>query len=234
MSTILVTGANRGIGLEVCRQLAQVGHHVILSARSREKGEAAVAGLAREKLNVEFLELDVSREESIRTAAEELKQRHRALHVLINNAAILPTWGGTILDLTPAELNEVFNCNVLGPLLLTQALVPLLEAGKPARVLNVSSLLGSLEKMGDGWASYGLSKVTLNGLTRKLADALEGRGISVNSVSPGWVRTEMGLMGGAGPDRSVGQGAAGLVWLATEAPHDQTGRFFQDKNEMPW
>ena len=160
---ILVTGGNKGIGLEVCRQLARAEHRVFLGARSPERGQAAVAALKREGLIVEFLELDMSNEKSIASATKDLGSRVKTLHVLINNAAILQTWMGSIVDVTADEMRETFNTNVVGPVLLTQALLPLLEAGRPARVINVSSGLGSIEQMSDGWPGYGVSKAALNG-----------------------------------------------------------------------
>ena len=132
--TILVTGGNKGIGLEVCRQLAKAGHRVFLSARSVERGQAAVATLKKEGLTVEFLEMDVADDKSIVRAGKELGGKIKALNVLINNAAILQTWMGTILDVTADELRDTFNTNVVGPVLLTQALLPLLEAKR--RVLG--------------------------------------------------------------------------------------------------
>jgi NAD(P)-dependent dehydrogenase (short-subunit alcohol dehydrogenase family) len=229
--SILVTGANKGIGLEICRQLSRLGHSVILSARSAERGEKAVDSLAAEKLKVEFLLLDTSDENSIVRAARELKQRVKALNVLINNAAILDIWQGSVLDAKAADLRDTFATNVLGPFLLTQALLPLLEAGKPARVINVSSRLGSVQDMTDGWPGYGISKAALNALTRKLALALEPRGISVNAASPGWVRTEMGT---EDANLSVEQGAHNIIHLITEAPPSFTNRFVLGKDEIPW
>ncbi len=231
MSTILVTGGNKGIGLEICRQLAQAGHHVILSARSAERGEAAVAALAQEGLQVEFLLLDTSSETSIAAAATELKKRHKALHVLINNAAILQTWQGTILDVTAAELRETFETNTIGPVLLTLALLPLLEAGKPARVINVSSRLGSVAGMSDGWPGYGISKAALNAATRKLAEALEPKGIAVNAASPGWVKTDMGT---DSAPLTVDQGAKNIIRLITGVPASQTNTFLEANGEIPW
>ena len=229
--TILVTGANKGIGLEVCRQLARAGHRVILSARSVERGEAAVAKLKKEGIQVEFLQLDISDESKIAAAAKELKNRLTALHVLINNAAVLQTWMGSILDVTGKELRETFETNVTGPILLTQALLPLLEAGKPARVINVSSMLGSVAQMADGWPAYGVSKAALNAATRKFAAVLKSRGISVNAASPGWVKTDMGT---DDAPLSVEQGGRNIARLVTDFPASTTNKFLQEHGEHPW
>jgi NAD(P)-dependent dehydrogenase (short-subunit alcohol dehydrogenase family) len=229
--TILVTGANKGIGLEICRQLARLEHRVILSARSAERGEGAVKTLAAEGLKVEFLLLDTADEGSILRAARGLKQRIPALNVLINNAAILDTWQGTILEAKAADLRDTFITNVLGPVLLTQALLPLLEAGKPSRIINVSSQLGSVQNMTDGWPGYGISKAALNAATRKLAAALAQRGVSVNAASPGWVRTEMG---GESAPLTVEHGAKNIVRLVTDVPQTLTNHFLEEKGEIPW
>jgi len=229
--TILVTGGNKGIGLEICRQLAKLDHHVILSARSAERGETAVRELAQAGLKVEFLLLDTADENSILRAARELGQRINALHVLINNAAILDLWQGSILDAKAADLRDTFVTNTLGPVLLTQALLPLLEAGKPSRVINVSSQLGSVQNMTDGWPGYGISKAALNAATRKLAPALAPRGISVNAASPGWVRTEMGT---ENAPLTVEHGAQNIIRLITDVPHSLTNHFLEEKGEIPW
>jgi NAD(P)-dependent dehydrogenase (short-subunit alcohol dehydrogenase family) len=229
--TILVTGGNKGIGLEVCRQLARAKHRVILSARSVERGQAAVATLKKEGLTVEFLELDMSDEANIAKAVADLKKRISALNVLINNAGILQTWMGSILDVTAEELRETFNTNVIGPVLLTQALLPLLDAGKPARVINVSSQLGSVANMSDGWPGYGISKAALNAATRKFAAALESRGISVNAASPGWVKTDMGT---EDAPLSLEQGGHNIARLVTDFPAGTTNKFLQEHGEYPW
>jgi len=228
---ILVTGGNKGIGFEICRQLAKAGHHVILSARSAERGEKAVKTLAAEGLKVDFLLLDMGDDGSIQRAARELKQRIPALNVLINNAAILNDWQGSVLNTTAADLRETLNINTVGPIVLTLALLPLLEAGKPARVINVSSQLGSVQNMTDGWASYGISKAALNAATRKLAQALQGRGIAVNAASPGWVKTEMGT--DAAP-LSVEQGAKNITRIITDMPPTLTDHYLEEHGQIPW
>jgi NAD(P)-dependent dehydrogenase (short-subunit alcohol dehydrogenase family) len=228
---ILVTGGNKGIGFEICRQLARGGHHVILSARSAERGEKAVKALADEGLKVDFLLLDTGDDASIQRAARELKQRVKALHVLINNAAILNDWQGSVLNTNAADLRETLNINTVGPVILTLALLPLLEAGKPARVINVSSQLGSVQNMTDGWASYGISKAALNAATRKLAQALKGRGISVNAASPGWVKTEMGT---DSAPLSVEHGAQNIIRIITDLPATLTDHYLEENGEIPW
>ncbi len=228
--TILVTGANKGIGLEVCRQLARLNHNVILSARSAEKGEAAVKQLASEGLKVDFLLIDTAEEDSILRAARELKQRIKSLNVLINNAAILDTWQGSIVTAKAFDLLSTFNTNTVGPVMLTLALLPLLEAGKPARVINVSSQLGSVQNMADGWAGYGISKAALNAATRKLAQALKPRGISVLAASPGWVKTDMGT---ASALLSLEQGGHNIARLI-DLPPSLTDKFLEENGEIPW
>jgi NAD(P)-dependent dehydrogenase (short-subunit alcohol dehydrogenase family) len=228
---ILVTGGNKGIGFEICRQLAKAGHHVVLSARSAERGEKAVKALADEDLKVDFLLLDTGDDASIQRAARELKQRLKALHVLINNAAILNDWQGSVLNTNAADLRETLNINTVGPIVLTLALLPLLEAGKPARVINVSSQLGSVQNMTDGWASYGISKAALNAATRKLAQALKPRGISVNAASPGWVKTEMGT---DSAPLTVEHGAQNIIRIITDMPATLTDHYLEEHGEIPW
>jgi NAD(P)-dependent dehydrogenase (short-subunit alcohol dehydrogenase family) len=228
---ILVTGGNKGIGFEICRQLAKAGHHVVLSARSAERGEKAVKALAAEGLKADFLLLDMGDDASIQRAARELKQRLKALNVLINNAAILNDWQGSVLNTNAADLRETLNINTVGPVILTLALLPLLEAGKPARVINVSSQLGSVQNMTDGWASYGISKAALNAATRKLAQALKGRGISVNAASPGWIRTEMGT---DSAPLSVEHGAQNITRIITDMPATLTDHYLEENGQIPW
>ena len=232
--TILVTGANKGIGYEICRQLARRGARVFLGSRDAGRGGAAVAKLQAENsaANVELLPLDVASTAGIDEAVAALGAKTRSLDVLINNAGVLEDRDGTILETDLALLRHTLEINALGPLYLTQKLVPLLAAASDgARIINVSSGLGQLHEMTDEYPSYSISKTALNAITLQFADALKSKNIAVNTISPGWVRTEMG---GLGASLSVEEGADTPVWLATEAPLSLTGQFLRARQPIPW
>ena len=227
--TALVTGANKGIGFEVVRELARLGLRVFLGARDVKAGRAAVEKLGAGD-DVVFVELDITKPAGIRRAAEEVARQSDRLDVLINNAGILLDEDKDALTITPEIFETTLRTNTLGPWLVTQAFVPLLQKSREARVINVSSGGGQLDGGADGWApAYCVSKTALNGVTVQLAAALPK--VAVNCVCPGWVRTEMG---GENADRSVAEGAATIVWLATDAPHDLTGKFVKDRKVIPW
>jgi NAD(P)-dependent dehydrogenase (short-subunit alcohol dehydrogenase family) len=227
--TALVTGANKGIGFEVAREAARLGLRVFLGARNIEAGRAAADKL-KSAGDVIFLEMDVSKADSIHRAAEQIAGQTDRLDVLINNAGILRDDDKNALSISPEIFEETLRTNTLGPWLVTQAFVPLLEKSAAPRVVNVSSGGGQLEEGADGWApAYCVSKTALNGVTVQLAAALPK--FAVNSVCPGWVRTDMG---GENASRSVAEGAATIVWLAIEAPHDLTGKFVKDRKVIPW
>jgi NAD(P)-dependent dehydrogenase (short-subunit alcohol dehydrogenase family) len=227
--TALVTGANKGIGFEVVRELARMDFRVFLGARNVKAGRAAVEKLSAGG-DVVFIEIDVSDADSIRSAFEEVAGQCDHLDVLINNAGILLDEDKSALTITPEIFETTLRTNTLGPWLVTQAFVPLLKKSSEPRIVNVSSGGGQLEDGTDGWApGYCVSKTALNGVTVQLAAALSK--FAVNSVCPGWVRTDMG---GEGANRSVAEGAATIVWLATDAPHDLTGKFVKDRKVIPW
>src|SRR5205814_3044849 len=185
-----------------------------------------------EKLSagVTFLEIDVSNGDSIRRAAEELGRQAARLDVLVNNAGVLLDDDKDALSITPKIFETTLRTNTLGPWLVAQAFAPLLKKSSEPRIVNVSSSGGQLDGGADGWApGYCVSKTALNGVTVQLAAALPK--FAVNSVCPGWVRTEMG---GENANRSVAEGAATIVWLATDAPHDLTGKFVKDRKVIPW
>jgi len=238
MSTIsLVTGANRGIGREVCRQLAELGHTVILTARdlsaaaeAAQGAEAAEAAQAAPAIRAEPLQLDVTDPASVARAARWTQERHGKLDVLVNNAAITyDTWQRAVsADL--AVVREAAETNLYGPWLMIQEFLPLLRNSDHPRIVNVSSEAASLASMGGGTPAYTASKVALNALTRMVADELRRDRILVNAVCPGWVATDMGGPGG----RPVAAGAASVVWAATLPDSGPTGGFFRDGRPLPW
>ena len=221
----LVTGGNRGIGREVCRQLAERGHQVVLTARSEDAAAAAarVAG-------AEPLRLDVTDAGSVTAAARWVGERYGKLDVLVNNAAIhYDTWQrAATADL--AVVREAAETNLYGPWLMAEEFLPLLRRSEHPRIVNVSSEAGSLTSMGGGAPAYTVSKTALNALTRMLAAELRADGILVNSVCPGWVATDMGGPGG----RPVAEGAASVVWAAVLPDSGPTGGFFRDGRPLPW
>jgi len=227
----LVTGANRGIGLEVVRQFARLGFTVLLGSRDAEKGEKAAAPMVEEGLKVITVQLDVTDQESIDSLKRWAEERFGKLDVLVNNAGVLyDSWQRAVgADLK--VVREAFETNTLGPWRVSEAFLPLLRRSEHGRIVNVSSESGSLAGMGGGTPAYGVSKVALNALTRKLADELRGERILVNSVCPGWVATEMG---GRDAPRTVEEGAAGVVWAATLPDTGPTGGFFHDGEPLPW
>jgi NAD(P)-dependent dehydrogenase (short-subunit alcohol dehydrogenase family) len=226
--TVLITGANRGIGLQTAKELAVRGYRVILGVRSESAGEKAIREVGHD---AGFVVIDVADSESIARAAEELGERIEKLDVLINSAGIYPDEGVSILDSTREQLVETFQTNTFGPIVVVQAFLPLLKRSPRGRIINVSSGFGQLGGLSPDVPSYCLSKLALNGVTIMLADKLRDDGIAVNSVCPGWVRTDMG---GAGATRSVEEGAAGIVWLATDAPQKLTGKFVRDGEEISY
>jgi len=229
----VVTGANRGIGLEICRQLGRRGGiRVYLTARNEAKGNAAAQTLRDEGIDVEFYPLDVTSEQSVKLFAGWLEGTCKRCDILVNNAGILADpRGSRFLDSRPATYRQTLETNVFGPLLLIQALVPLMKKNRYGRIVNISSAQGQLSDMGVGTPAYRISKAALNALTCVLATELTGSGILVNSMCPGWVRTDMG---GPGAPRTVQQGADTAIWLATLPDNGASGGFFRDRMPIPW
>jgi NAD(P)-dependent dehydrogenase (short-subunit alcohol dehydrogenase family) len=227
----VVTGGNRGIGLEVCRQLARSGAEVVLTARSSEKGQAAVAELAEEGLTVLFHQLDVTSQNSVRKLVKTLADEHGRLDILVNNAGIYIDRGMRVTEIDLALVRQTLETNFFGALRLCQLLVPLMERHGYGRIVNISSQLGSLKNMTGYSLAYKTSKTALNALTRILAAEQEGTNILVNAVNPGWVQTDMG---GSHAPRSLEKGAETAVWLATLPEDGPTGGFFLDKRPYDW
>ena len=227
----LITGANRGIGLETAKQLTGRGWHVVVAARDEAKAKQAAKSIEAAGGKASFLALDVRKSDSIRSAAKKFADIADRLDVLINNAGIYPDEGLSILKLSRDQLDATLQTNTFGPLEVVQAFLPFLRKSKSGRVINLSSGYGQLDGMSPNVPSYCLSKLALNGLTIMLATALAADRIAVNSMCPGWVRTDMG---GPNASRSIQEGANTAVWLADEASHELTGKFFRDREEIPW
>lgn len=227
----IVTGANRGIGLEVCSRLAAAGQHVVLGSRNAAAGEAAARSLAARGLEVEPHPLDVTDDESVRALVEHVERARGGADVLVNNAGLLLDEDGEVLDVDVQDFRDCIETNVFGPLRLAQALMPGMIARGYGRVVNVSSGAGQISSMTDYAPPYSLSKAALNALTRLLASAARGHDVLVNAVDPGWVRTDMG---GPTAPRSVAQGADTIVWCATLPTGGPSGRFFRDRKETAW
>src|SRR5262245_10020844 len=227
---IVVTGGNRGIGFEICRQLAGRGAHVVLTARQPEAGEEAVKRLAAQKLAAQFHPLNVTDPAGAAALRDFLERAFGRLDVLINNAGVFPKEDGPGLEVQLATVRAVLETNTLAPLHLSQTMLPLLKRSSAPRIINVSSGLGALSEMEGGYAAYRISKTALNAVTAILAAELRGA-VAVNSVCPGWVRTDMG---GANAERDVSQGADTPVWLALDAPQELTGTFVRDRSVIPW
>ncbi|PYK34890.1 MAG: short-chain dehydrogenase [Verrucomicrobia bacterium] len=230
MKTALITGANKGIGHEVARQLARKGFHVFIGARNRDAGRKAVDQITKKGGKATFLEIDVADNASVTAAVREFAKAADQLDVLVNNAGIMVDGDDAILEVSDELVRKTLETNTLGALRVTRAFASLLAKSKAPRVINVSSGGGQLTGGADGWApAYCISKTALNGVTSQLATALPK--FAINSVCPGWVRTDMG---GRNATRSVEEGADTIVWLASDAPQNLTGKFLRDRKEIPW
>jgi NAD(P)-dependent dehydrogenase (short-subunit alcohol dehydrogenase family) len=233
----VVTGANRGIGLEVARELARAGLTVVLTCRDEVKGTEAQKQLASEGVKVDVRSLDITNSGSIRDLALYLRKQYGRLDVLVNNAGIMldkfengePVM--SILDCDLSNVRKTMETNVYGALSMIKELLPLMKENHYGRIVNVSSGLGQMSEMGAGYAGYRLSKAALNALTCMVADEVTSENIIVNACCPGWVRTDMG---GKHASRSVEEGADTIVWLCQAADGSPSGKLFRDREEQPW
>jgi NAD(P)-dependent dehydrogenase (short-subunit alcohol dehydrogenase family) len=228
----VVTGGNRGIGYEICRELGKRGIHVVLTSRDAAKGNAVCKSLRDAGLPITFCKLDVTSARSVKALAAFVAKQFGRIDILINNAGIMiDPHGARLVDLELKILRATLETNTLAPLILIQALLPLMRKRKYGRIVNLSSTLGQLCEMSSGTPAYRVSKTALNALTRIAAAEALPFGILVNSMSPGWVKTGMG-----GPDapRTVAQGADTAVWLATLPAGGPTGGFFYERKPIPW
>ncbi|MDS4029665.1 MAG: SDR family oxidoreductase [Candidatus Contendobacter sp.] len=234
----VVTGANRGLGLETARQLAKRDIRVILTSRNAGKGEMALEKLLTEGLDVAFHALDVTLESSVADLGGFIHSRYGRVDILVNNAGVYldshgseETSSASVFTASLETLTATLKTNLYGPLLLAQELTPLMKQQHYGRIVNVSSGMGQLSDMEGKSPAYRISKTALNALTRILAAETRGYNILVNSVCPGWVRTDMG---GPQAEKTVEQGATGIVWAATLPDDGPTGGFFRDGQPIPW
>jgi len=229
----LVTGANRGIGFEIARQLAEIGNRVILGARNLAQGEAAAKTLASNDVKAFAAELDVTDEATIEKLTRKIDLDFGRLDILVNNAGILIDETDLPSETAPQTTRTTLETNLLGPWRLCQAFIPMMKRNNYGRIVNVSSGAGALSEMSDSLyaPAYSISKTALNALTIMFASELRGSNILVNAICPGWVRTDMG---GTSAPRSAKEGADTAVWLATLPDDGPTGGFFRDRSKIEW
>ena len=231
----LVTGANRGIGLEIVRQLSRQGLTAVLASRDLAKGRAAAASLSSAAPEPPVVALDVTEPDSIRSAVAEVLDCYGRIDVLVNNAGILKEGfspqDSSVFDVPVDLVVLTYLTNTVGPLRLIQAVAPGMRERGYGRIVNLSSGAGQLADMGSGFPAYRMSKAALNALTRLSAAELGAGDIKINAMCPGWVKT---AMGGPNATRPVEKGAETAVWLATLPADGPSGGFFRDMKPIPW
>ncbi len=227
---VLITGANRGIGLEIGKQLLANDFTVVFTMRNMAIGRPIVNDIRKEYKKAWFHQLDVSEEQSIADVVTYIDEACERIDVLINNAAILHDENHASVQVSLKDMRETMETNLYGPMMVTRAMIPFLKRSDDPRVINLSSTMGQLSTMGAGYGAYRISKTALNALTVIQSKELASDGIKVNSMCPGWVKTEMG---GPNAIRSLEEGTETVVWLATSG-NIPSGKFFKDKKEIPW
>jgi NAD(P)-dependent dehydrogenase (short-subunit alcohol dehydrogenase family) len=236
----LITGANKGIGFEISRQLASNGITVVAGARSEERGHTACRRLRDVGMDVHFQRINVTDEGSIYSAIAKIREKFSHLDILVNNAGVMiDDQEKTIMDLNRDTLTTTLVTNAFGPFLLCQACIPLMRENNYGRIVNMASTLGSLTDISDPGSLHGgvevpayrISKAFLNAITALFAKVTRGSNILINSACPGWVRTDMG---GEQAPLTAAQGADTPVWLATLPDNGPTGGFFRERQRIPW
>lgn len=227
----LITGANRGIGLETARQLARLGVVAVIGSRDLAKGQAAAESLKSEGLDAPVVQLDVTDAASVARGVAEATSFFGRIDILVNNAGIFTDRHIPALEIAPDHVEEIFQANTIGPLRMIQAVVPGMKERGYGRIVNISSMLAQLKDMGPLKPGYRMSKTALNALTRVVAAEVGPGNIKVNTMSPGWVKTDMG---GMDAPRTVAEGADTAVWLATLPDDGPSGGFFESRKAIPW
>ena len=227
----IVTGATRGIGFETCRQLSRLGIVTILTSRDEAQGRKAVSSLSKESPDLLYHQLDVADMDSIIRLKKFVIDKFNRCDILVNNAGVFLDRGVSIFNLEVEILQETIEINSFGALNMSQEFLPLMQTPGYGRIVNVSSAMGSISSMGGGSAAYKLSKLMLNGMTRIMAAENEQDDIKINTMAPGWVRTDMG---GSNAPRSLSQGADTIIWLATLPADGPSGGFFEDRTPAAW
>jgi NAD(P)-dependent dehydrogenase (short-subunit alcohol dehydrogenase family) len=228
----IVTGANRGLGLEIARQLMKADVFVVAGCRDKAKCEAALEALRSVGTNADAMPVDVTDTRAVKRFVDQVEKQHGSPSILVNNAGIYPeSTTARVVDTPTSVWRETFETNLFGAVRMCRDVVPLMRKLRFGRIVNISSGLGQIHQMGEGSPAYRVSKASLNALTRTLAAEVAGSGILVNSMSPGWVRTDMG---GEDAPRSVEEGADTAVWLCLLPSIGPTGQFFRDRKPIPW
>jgi NAD(P)-dependent dehydrogenase (short-subunit alcohol dehydrogenase family) len=234
----VVTGGNRGMGLETCRQLAKLNYTVILTSRDSDKGQIAAQRLAAQYPSVHYRQLDVTETNHINSLAFFLQQEFGRCDVLVNNAGVFLDFNnparpeeGAALRANPDRIRQSIETNTIGPLQLVQALVPLMRLNNYGRIVNVSSSMGQISSMSGGWPGYRISKAALNMLTIMVASETNADNIKVNAASPGGVKTGMG---GSSESLTPERGVDTAIWLATLPDNGPTGGFWHDRRLIAW
>ncbi len=234
----VVTGSNRGIGLEIVRQLSKLGMHVVLTSRDEAKGLKVCEDLHTQELPVRYYQLDVTHAASIDKLKDFVTKEFGRCDILVNNAGIFPDSGNasdnswpSVLETSIETMRKGMETNVYGPVLLSQAFIPLMKKNNYGRIVNLSSGMGQLTNMNGFCPSYRISKTSINALTRILAEELKETNILVNSMCPGWVKTDMG---GPNATRPLEEGADTAIFLATLPDDGPSGQFFRDRKVFDW
>jgi len=227
----VVTGGNRGIGFEICKELSKVGCRVVLTSRDEEHGKQAAAKLGANKKNIVYHKLDVTDSKDIETLRDWILKMYGRVDILINNAGVYLDEGTSVFNVDEKIVKETLDVNFYGAFNICRALVPIMRQNGYGRIVNISSGYGAMSEMAGYHAAYRISKAALNALTLIMADELRDGDIKVNAVCPGWVNTDMG---GRMAPVSAENAAKDIVYVALMDEEGPTGSFFRHKKPIEW